>query len=91
MLLIAHLLLAAASLGLMMAAVVGRFRNRAGDYDTLAHASGVSFAALFATGVGLVIEYHASIMGACLNGIFYLACLTALYVVYRKLAVSTEA
>jgi TRAP-type C4-dicarboxylate transport system permease small subunit len=90
MLLIIHLTCAFASLALMAGAVIGSWRHKGSNYDNWAQLSGLSFGGLLATGTALAIKYHAHLMSVCLSGLFYLASLTALFALYRKLVQSAE-
>ena len=90
MLLIIHIFFAFSSLALMLAALVGRLRKPSGDYGRLAQGSAVAFAGLVSTGTALVIISHSPILGACLQGLLYLGGLSAMYLVYRKLAVTRD-
>lgn len=80
-----HLGFAFISFAFMGTAVGAKWLYRDRNFDKLAQLSGLSFLALFATGVGLVIKYHSSLTSACLAGLVYLGALTLLYVVYRQL------
>ena len=87
MLLVTHIIFAFSSLALMLVALVGRLVKSASDYERLTRGSAVAFAGLVSTGTALVIISHSPILGACLQGLLYLGGLSAMYLVYRKLAV----
>jgi len=72
----------------MAGAVIGSWRHRGGNYDNLARLSGLSFGGLLTTRTALAIKYRTGLMSVCLSVLFYLACLTALFTLYRKLVQS---
>ena len=86
MLLIVHIILAITGYLLIFVALIGKFISHSSTkYDNIARASFLCFLGLFATGTGLVIAYHTSMLGACKEGLAYFVGLEVLYLVYRKL------
>lgn len=86
MLLVAHIILALSSLPLMLAAIVNEFMPLLNNKRLLPRASAISFVGLVGTGTALIIIKHLPVLGACMEGLAYLAGLAVFYSIYKKFA-----